>query len=541
MKKTILCLLLALGLLLLSAAAMADDRYYSIDNGNITIENGTSSDTLKVQYGTGEVDNIPADTNIYITGEPRTSPQLIIKATVPVKINYRVECLNITNTITISITDNADVTLTLIGDVCDASSTDERAGITLGSGSKLTIQADDPMTNLRIYGLQNAILGPSSDETPATVILNSGELSIDGQSGFGISGNVNLVINGGRFEARNTKIDVQNLIITGGELWAGSDSSTKVTYQNLSSCSNITCSAGILPNSVDYYIELVVFGELTLPVDLTIPDGKKLFLFSDSSLTIPDDRSLTCNGVNIYTDSTLTNEGTLTLNQFSILRGELTNKGTLIINSDLLMFEGGYLGTLTNTGTISGTGFIDPRLSQSQPTSLTVESFVNGTVTLKADGQGKTALEYSADGNSWTENPVFTVVIPDAGQTFHARFKADDHFYAASDPASITVYPVSLNANGGTIASGKDVGYYIAGQSTPLPAKDDMTRQNYSFAGWYDNSALTGSPVTAIGTTETGAKEYWARWVVVLTDPDGEIVSGDAAFAKLPPVTVPTL
>ena len=39
-----------------------------------------------------------------------------------------------------------------------------------------------------------------------------------------------------------------------------------------------------------------------------------------------------------------------------------------------------------------------------------------------------------------------------------------------------------------------------------------MTYTGYTFKGWYDNEGLTGSPVTAIGDTETGNKEYWAKW-----------------------------
>ena len=39
-------------------------------------------------------------------------------------------------------------------------------------------------------------------------------------------------------------------------------------------------------------------------------------------------------------------------------------------------------------------------------------------------------------------------------------------------------------------------------------------RSAYCFKGWYDNESLTGSPVTAIGNTETGNKEYWAKWEI---------------------------
>ena len=42
----------------------------------------------------------------------------------------------------------------------------------------------------------------------------------------------------------------------------------------------------------------------------------------------------------------------------------------------------------------------------------------------------------------------------------------------------------------------------------------DVTRTGYTFKGWYDNENLTGSPVTAISNTETGNKEYWAKWTV---------------------------
>ena len=42
----------------------------------------------------------------------------------------------------------------------------------------------------------------------------------------------------------------------------------------------------------------------------------------------------------------------------------------------------------------------------------------------------------------------------------------------------------------------------------------DVTRTGYTFKGWYDNKALAGSPVTAISNTETGNKEYWAKWEI---------------------------
>ena len=72
-------------------------------------------------------------------------------------------------------------------------------------------------------------------------------------------------------------------------------------------------------------------------------------------------------------------------------------------------------------------------------------------------------------------------------------------------------YAVTLNTKGGTINNG-NVTSYTYGVGATLPT--DVTRTGYTFKGWYDNENLTGSPVTAISNTETGNKEYWAKWEI---------------------------
>ena len=74
-------------------------------------------------------------------------------------------------------------------------------------------------------------------------------------------------------------------------------------------------------------------------------------------------------------------------------------------------------------------------------------------------------------------------------------------------------YTVTLNTNGGTINNGNVTGYTY-GVGATLPTADDMTYAGHTFKGWYDNEGLTGNPVTAIGNTETGNKEYWAKWEI---------------------------
>ncbi len=93
--------------------------------------------------------------------------------------------------------------------------------------------------------------------------------------------------------------------------------------------------------------------------------------------------------------------------------------------------------------------------------------------------------------------------ILDANATIEATFEDD-------------TYSVTLNSNGGTINSG-DVTTYTHGVGATLPT--DISYTGMDFTGWYDNPGCTGSPVTAITTTDCGNKEYWANWVAGKPEP----------------------
>ena len=124
----------------------------------------------------------------------------------------------------------------------------------------------------------------------------------------------------------------------------------------------------------------------------------------------------------------------------------------------------------------------------------------------------------------------------------------------ASVPADVTeltvqwtapTYAVTLHANGGTIADGKDVTGYTYGVGATLPTADDMTYTGHMFKGWYDNESLTGSPVTAIGDTETGNKEYWAKWEInqytITVKPENGKADITITQDYGTPITAPTL
>ncbi len=76
----------------------------------------------------------------------------------------------------------------------------------------------------------------------------------------------------------------------------------------------------------------------------------------------------------------------------------------------------------------------------------------------------------------------------------------------------LSTYSVTLQTDGGTIASGKEVSGYTYGTGAVLPTTNDITCEGYRFDGWYADSSFSGSPVTEITGTDTGNKTFYAKW-----------------------------
>lgn len=93
------------------------------------------------------------------------------------------------------------------------------------------------------------------------------------------------------------------------------------------------------------------------------------------------------------------------------------------------------------------------------------------------------------------------------------------------------VYQVTMLTNGGSIVPGKEIKSYTGGRSLTLPGASDITREGYTFAGWYEDSGFSGSPVTEISSTDTGDKTLYAKWsgntyIVKLETNGGKIADG---------------
>lgn len=102
-----------------------------------------------------------------------------------------------------------------------------------------------------------------------------------------------------------------------------------------------------------------------------------------------------------------------------------------------------------------------------------------------------------------TTKPDETTLSPEETTLSPEETTAPDE---GTDPSEI--YTITFVLNGGTLPSGA-VSEYSAGMSVILPRP---TRENFSFAGWYEQADLSGHAVTVIATGSVGNRTFYAKW-----------------------------
>lgn len=228
------------------------------------------------------------------------------------------------------------------------------------------------------------------------------------------------------------------------------------------------------------------------------------------------------NDTNRYGTGTITgSEGAAGSTEF---HGKVTNTGTIrkgtftneVINESSGTINGGtFTGTITNNdGTISGGDFSQANLSgtlvitfdpDNGDQSITQEvNWSKDGATLTAPDPVPTKEGHSIEGWYYDNN----------GTETKWNFDTDKARYTMTLKAKweLSTYSVTLQTDGGTIASGKEVTGYTYGTGAVLPTANDMTREGYRFDGWYADSSFSGSPITEISATETGNKTFYAKW-----------------------------
>ncbi len=123
---------------------------------------------------------------------------------------------------------------------------------------------------------------------------------------------------------------------------------------------------------------------------------------------------------------------------------------------------------------------------------------------------------------------------------FNSGVNEDMILYAKWTPIN---YTIKYNTNGGNSIADKTYTIETATFSLPTP-----TKTGYTFAGWYDNSGLTGNTITQITKGTTGDKNLYAKWTAntyaVTLNPQsgtGGTTSVTATYGSaMPAITKPT-
>lgn len=223
---------------------------------------------------------------------------------------------------------------------------------------------------------------------------------------------------------------------------------------------------------------------------------------------------------NEYGSGTITgSEGAAGSTKF---QDKVTNNGTIrkgafineVFNESSGAINGGtFTGTITNNdGTISGGDFSKATLSgmlvitfdpdnEDQPSTQKVNWSKDGAALTAPvpTKEGHSIEGWYYDNNGTETKWNFDTDTVKRTMTLKAKWE-------------LASYSVTLQTDGGTIASRKEVTGYTYGTGAVLPTADDITREGYRFDGWYTDSSFSGSPVTEITDTDTGNKTLYAKW-----------------------------
>ena len=380
-------------------------------------------------------------------------------------------------------------------------------GIQVEDPNALTIYAQSTEESTMGKLIANAsdgnagIGGGSGGGNGGTITINGGTVTATGGTyGAGIGGGMqgrggNITITGGTVTATggNAAYDIGS----GGGRPDGNVGILIITVGSVNA--NITnTTAGIKPTNSN---NLVVYGNLTLPVDLTIPEDKALTIPSGASLTIPEGK-------------TLINKGTI------INNGTLTNNGTLYVDGAL-------------SGTVSGAGSVYYHLALTNCTATGSSSLVTyDGKTYATAGTHVTLAATLSDNQLVTSWQVPGVTgIPTASSYVIPEMPAHRVTATANLADALTI---DTQPTGGTITYGETATLSVA-VSKHSSVTGDLTYQ------WYEGSTPISGADSASYTTPADLVVGSHTYHCVITCGTYTVTSGNATvkvnpFAEATPV-----
>ena len=317
-----------------------------------------------------------------------------------------------------------------------------------------------------------------------------------------------------------------SFIMSGGTIKA-SISTQYASSGGVRNDNQFTMTGGTIGDPTNLNDASSVYNTSSQRVILTICDNAKIYTnVTNVGILNADGGKIAgtmTNDTNEYGTGTITgSEGAAGSTEF---HGKVTNTGTIrkgtfkneVINESSGTINGGtFTGAITNNDgtvldgdfsvatTLSGTLVItfDPN-NGDQPSTQKVNWSKDGAALTAPDPvptkEGHSIEGWYYDNNGTETKWNFDTDTVKCTMTLKAKWE-------------LSTYSVTLQTDGGTIASGKEVTGYTYGTGTVLPTTNDITREGYRFDGWYADSNFSGSPVTEITGTDTGNKTFYAKW-----------------------------
>ena len=317
-----------------------------------------------------------------------------------------------------------------------------------------------------------------------------------------------------------------SFIMSGGTIKA-SISTQYASSGGVRNDNQFTMTGGTIGDPTNLNDASSVYNTSSQRVILTICDNAKIYTnVTNVGILNADGGKITgtmTNDTNEYGSGTITgSEGAAGSTEF---QGKVTNTGTIrkgtftneVINESSGTINGGtFTGTITNNDgtvldgdfsvatTLSGTLVItfDPN-NGDQPSTQKVNWSKDGAALTAPDPvptkEGHSIEGWYYDNNGTETKWNFDTDTVKCTMTLKAKWE-------------LSTYAVTLQTDGGTIASGKEVTGYTYGTGAVLPTANDITREGYRFDGWYADGSFSSSPITEISATETGNKTFYAKW-----------------------------
>jgi uncharacterized repeat protein (TIGR02543 family) len=403
-----------------------------------------------------------------------------------------------------------------------------RAGINVPTGSSIIIKAAETNSGslTAIGGEDSAGIGGRAAQLAGNITIESGVVNAIGRHiGAGIG-------NGGTRQGNPSPTG--SITISGGRVYAHSDHYSAAigggfrnTVQNI----NITGGVVTTSNRRNHATEDISIGGWTNGAALNISGNAVVIILnnrinantshSEGILSIPTNTTM-LGDVTVQENMTFPANRTLTIGNgqtLTIPSGvTLTNNGTVIPQNG---------STVTVAGNIAGTNLINgANVSPPDSESVTFYSVALSAGSLLATtGQdvqfaiSTTNVAPAVNSNVWQTGLTFSGLSHDTNYYFFARSAANAHFSVGAASIGVPIrtdnlpiHNVTWNANGGTPSPSQTTVTHGDNVTEPVT----MTRDNYTFGGWYRDAGFDTEAVFPIDNVTDNISLY-ARWIEHIT------------------------